>query len=277
MFQCIACEDWLHESCVSLRPSKPIKPLSSELTSKEDSKSKDPIDLSDQAPPLIDHEKFDYLLCDSCVRKPGNEVLRSYFGSNGWAGCLEKEIGLKQLQDPPDTSNMEWDGVEVLALCYKTSLKEEAVAGEYLIFGMGKEEIEDGTADEILPATSTSSIQMGEKSSMDSSSILKRPAGEETEFTQEAKRPRLESNAESSTLTTVINTASCKRPKALAIALDASKSDPPPGSTTSSPIKIKSASTNQRGEVLQETRLDIYLSENFRDRICRCEEVNELA
>ncbi len=65
MFQCIVCEEWLHESCTSLRPS-------SSTTTPE------------AEPPLIDHDLFDLMICDACVRKPGNDVLRRYAGAKGW-------------------------------------------------------------------------------------------------------------------------------------------------------------------------------------------------
>ena len=75
MFQCLCCEDWLHESCSSLRPSKHIDDVDSANRS-----------LAEET--LVDHDQFELFLCNECVCKPGNEVLKSYVGHKGWIVCL---------------------------------------------------------------------------------------------------------------------------------------------------------------------------------------------
>ncbi|UZJ57044.1 hypothetical protein CBS101457_006364 [Exobasidium rhododendri] len=75
MFQCLCCEDWLHESCTSLRPSREIDDIDS-LTR----------DLADG--PLVDHDSFEQFICNECVRQPGNEALLDYLGHKGWIVCL---------------------------------------------------------------------------------------------------------------------------------------------------------------------------------------------
>ncbi|WFD34643.1 RING-type E3 ubiquitin transferase [Malassezia cuniculi] len=52
MYQCLVCEDWLHESCTHRG--------------------------------LIKQSEFDCMICDACVSKPENAVLRDYAGAPGW-------------------------------------------------------------------------------------------------------------------------------------------------------------------------------------------------
>lgn len=59
MYQCLVCEDWFHESCLSLRPST-------------------------QSKPLLTTSQFDVLLCDACMRQPSAWLLRRYAGQPGW-------------------------------------------------------------------------------------------------------------------------------------------------------------------------------------------------
>ena len=52
MYQCLVCEDWLHESCTHRG--------------------------------TIKSSEFDCLVCDRCVTRPENAVLRDYCGMPGW-------------------------------------------------------------------------------------------------------------------------------------------------------------------------------------------------
>lgn len=82
MFQCLCCENWLHESCTSLRPSR----------------QGDDIDATNRQlanGPLIDYDSFDLFICSECVCKPGNEILKQYLGSTGWMVCLPAESSVK--------------------------------------------------------------------------------------------------------------------------------------------------------------------------------------
>lgn len=57
MFQCLLCENWLHESCVSLRPDR-VKP------------------------PLLEHTDFDTMICGACAA--GETALHPYIGVRGF-------------------------------------------------------------------------------------------------------------------------------------------------------------------------------------------------
>ncbi|EPQ26951.1 uncharacterized protein PFL1_05586 [Pseudozyma flocculosa PF-1] len=82
MFQCLVCEEWLHESCTSLRPPRRRDPPSAAGKERQH---------DDSEPPLIDHDLFDLMICDACVRRDGNEMLRSYAGSRGWLLLLPSQ------------------------------------------------------------------------------------------------------------------------------------------------------------------------------------------
>lgn len=121
MFQCMVCEDWLHETCVSLRPKKgkrkanptnggqeansslgtkaldtpasaPDAPLA--VAAEPASTSSGPIATTDDqadtededAPPLISHDSFDNVICDACLRK--HPILQHYIGASSWGACL---------------------------------------------------------------------------------------------------------------------------------------------------------------------------------------------
>ncbi|KAN0065110.1 hypothetical protein ACQY0O_001607 [Thecaphora frezii] len=102
MFQCLVCEEWLHEGCTSLRPA--VK--SNEVGTAE---------RDEDEPPLIDHERFDLMICDACVRKPGNDLLRSYAGSIGWMVLLPTQQcasvgawdGIPSIRVPTDESKLQ--------------------------------------------------------------------------------------------------------------------------------------------------------------------------
>ncbi|THH08664.1 hypothetical protein EW145_g2547 [Phellinidium pouzarii] len=96
MIQCLACEDWLHESCLNLRerPSsreptpgpKPEHP-SLEVRIVEPNAVDDNADDTSEAsssglpPPLITDAEYDSLICGSCVRK--NPTLCRWAGTKG--------------------------------------------------------------------------------------------------------------------------------------------------------------------------------------------------
>lgn len=102
MFQCIVCEEWLHETCTSLRPKRATHhhqdsdgvqtKSAGEPTSSSEAQPSSPKDASvtnqdDDPPPLISHEAFDTLICDPCVRK--YPILHHYVGTKQWGACLQ--------------------------------------------------------------------------------------------------------------------------------------------------------------------------------------------
>ncbi|KAG7095206.1 hypothetical protein E1B28_005981 [Marasmius oreades] len=88
MIQCLACEDWFHESCCNLRD----RPAPREQTPEEndqyqvnenENETRSEASSSGLPPPLLEASDYDAFICGSCVSK--NSVLQRYAGS---AGCL---------------------------------------------------------------------------------------------------------------------------------------------------------------------------------------------
>ncbi|KAL6303793.1 hypothetical protein BKA93DRAFT_325400 [Sparassis latifolia] len=82
MIQCLACEDWFHESCLNLRERPPSRDPSPEPTQE----SPDADDAASEAsssglpPPLISASDYDSFVCGACVRKI--DTLRRYAGTS---------------------------------------------------------------------------------------------------------------------------------------------------------------------------------------------------
>ncbi|KAL4247816.1 E3 ubiquitin-protein ligase UBR7 [Abortiporus biennis] len=93
MIQCLACEDWFHESCLNLRerPSReptPQPPPSTTTTENNGNidNGNDDDTLSEASssglpPPLITASKYESLVCSSCVLKI--DTLKKYAGTPG--------------------------------------------------------------------------------------------------------------------------------------------------------------------------------------------------
>ncbi|KAH9896876.1 hypothetical protein C8Q73DRAFT_641835 [Cubamyces lactineus] len=80
MIQCLACEDWFHESCLNLRE----RPSSREPTPAADPADDDgasDASSSGLPPPLICADDYDALVCSECVRKI--DALRRIAGTPG--------------------------------------------------------------------------------------------------------------------------------------------------------------------------------------------------
>ncbi|KAM5537097.1 hypothetical protein V8D89_009243 [Ganoderma adspersum] len=78
MIQCVACEDWFHESCLNLRerpPSREPTPEHPVDDGASDASS------SGLPPPLVRADDYDGLVCSDCVRKI--EALRKIAGTPG--------------------------------------------------------------------------------------------------------------------------------------------------------------------------------------------------
>ncbi|EPQ51221.1 hypothetical protein GLOTRDRAFT_81366 [Gloeophyllum trabeum ATCC 11539] len=80
MIQCLACEDWFHESCLNLRerpPSREPSPVQEGEGDDDVSESE-----SDGLPlPLLSEEDYDTLVCGACVREI--PTLRRWAGTRG--------------------------------------------------------------------------------------------------------------------------------------------------------------------------------------------------
>ncbi|KAH9923518.1 uncharacterized protein B0H18DRAFT_1014904 [Fomitopsis serialis] len=67
MVQCVACEDWFHESCLNLRERPPLRePTPEEQADEDDGAS----NASSELPPgLITADDYDSFVCGACVRE----------------------------------------------------------------------------------------------------------------------------------------------------------------------------------------------------------------
>ncbi|KAG6371256.1 hypothetical protein JVT61DRAFT_9721 [Boletus reticuloceps] len=84
MIQCLACEDWFHESCLNLRERPPPRESSPDLPDPGDTPAHED-DCSDASldlpPPLISADDYDSFVCAACVSKV--PTLRRYAGTTG--------------------------------------------------------------------------------------------------------------------------------------------------------------------------------------------------
>jgi len=82
MIQCLACEDWFHESCLNLRecPSS-RQPTPTPENAEQDDDAASEASSSGLPPPLISGTSYDALICFSCVKKV--PTLRRYGGTPG--------------------------------------------------------------------------------------------------------------------------------------------------------------------------------------------------
>ncbi|KAI9566108.1 hypothetical protein HD554DRAFT_2221741 [Boletus coccyginus] len=85
MIQCLACEDWFHESCLHLRERPPLREPSPDLPNPDDTATHED-DRSDASssglpPPLISADDYDSFVCAACVTKV--PILRRYAGTKG--------------------------------------------------------------------------------------------------------------------------------------------------------------------------------------------------
>lgn len=296
MFQCIVCEEWLHESCTSLRPSVAKRPAP------DSGSSTQAVTAPEVEAPLIDHDLFDLMICDACVRKPNNDILRRYAGAKGW-------MVLAPSQDVADVK--EHDSIAKIQVPTQEELQE--AGGPYhdgrswQIFGLAMEPDRTLTQTEVSAATDgalLSSVAELARSTMATASEMMggsstaaegAPAKRENDDSQvesaerregkrraedesggadagenETKRVKVEHEgtsdadvrpvASSSASTDAVSKdAGCTLPDALSVVatLPESKVD------EWTPALSEPTSTQQH-------RYDIFLSEDFRDRICRC-------
>ncbi|PAV18042.1 metaphase-anaphase transition [Pyrrhoderma noxium] len=97
MIQCLACEDWLHESCLNLRerpPSREITPVPDSLgddTNVSNNNDTASEASSSESPPLIADGDYDALICRSCVLN--NSTLRRWAGTKGAMLVIKDQEG----------------------------------------------------------------------------------------------------------------------------------------------------------------------------------------
>ncbi|KAI0700330.1 hypothetical protein BC835DRAFT_1502676 [Cytidiella melzeri] len=84
MIQCLACEDWFHESCLNLRArpsSRDPSPEPHHIETTPDDDAHSDTSSSGLPPPLLTASEYEALVCASCVRK--TDTLRRYAGTSG--------------------------------------------------------------------------------------------------------------------------------------------------------------------------------------------------
>ncbi|EJT99469.1 hypothetical protein DACRYDRAFT_95882 [Dacryopinax primogenitus] len=79
MIQCLACEDWYHESCLNLRERPPPRSEAPPRHSKADDDADS--DTSDLPPGLLSEDEYDSMICADCVRK--SPVLQRWARTSG--------------------------------------------------------------------------------------------------------------------------------------------------------------------------------------------------
>lgn len=239
MFQCLSCEDWIHESCTSLRPDG--FSCSNETESKSASRS-----LSDG--PLLDHDAFDLFICHECVQKPSNSILRPYLGAKGWIICLPEV--------PNQILPKEVDGIAAISVI----AKGEGWTSSWWVYGLpnGTTLAQEKEVPKAMGQKVTSGLAFGEGET-------KRKAEDEPSRQNEnsGKKARKDLNG-------------------LSVLDDFADADNELNEGEDSPLIPVNASDLSNVDICtqpemplfiqQETvaRLDIFLTESFRERICRC-------
>ncbi|KAI0946547.1 hypothetical protein AcW1_009984 [Taiwanofungus camphoratus] len=84
MIQCLACEDWFHESCLNLRERPPSREPTPEPTVQGFAGADDAVSEASSSglpPPLIRASDYDSLICSACVRSIS--TVHKYAGDQG--------------------------------------------------------------------------------------------------------------------------------------------------------------------------------------------------
>lgn len=250
MLQCLVCEDWLHESCTSLRPSKDIHDT--------DKPGRQVCD-----GPLVDPDAFELFICNECVRRPANTPLRNYIGCKGWIACL-----------PEDANAVLPDSVDDIP-ALKVRARGAGWEHTWRVYGL-----ENGVTGDVSLQTVTAehgpTVQQTDDTvpNVQANSLMKRKA--EADTLVDTSQAKEEPPAKKS-----------KPANGLIVADDFDEVEQL-GSLGADAEPVVPALTTQAGEectmapvplfaqdgARQEARLDIYLTERFRDRICRCRDVS---
>ncbi|KAJ1018869.1 hypothetical protein NDA16_004672 [Ustilago loliicola] len=305
MFQCIVCEEWLHESCTSLRPvsaNTSNAPVAASTSTASDTEQAKPTSTAAETElPLIDHDLFDLMICDACVRKPGNDILRRYAGARGWmvlapiqdVGDVKDHDGLAKIQVPteeelregggPYRNGRSWqifglameqeraitetevsaaaDGALLSSVADLTRSTLAAASAEMVGAAPAESEaapkVEEGTRTE-AKATTADATSDEKKEGKRRADDLKLDGSVEANG---SKRAKVEDAKNSNEVKPQTQEQGCTLPEALAViaGLPDSKVDE---WTPALSEEADSQTTRQR--------YDIFLGEDFRDRICRC-------
>ena len=301
MFQCIVCEEWLHESCTSLRPTSTSAPPTSDRP------------MTDAEPPLIDHDLFDLMICDACVRKPGNGILRRYAGAKGWmvlapsqdVADVEAHDTIAKIQVPTEEELREAGGPyrdgrswQIFGLAMEperelTQTEVSAAADGALISSVADlarstmatatEMMAEASAAPPQDTTKTEDVTTTEAAdsaagdSQDSTNTAKRDGKRRADDVEpngtaeesESKRIKVESADSTQTTGAAPESNSSTKPSHSQEAAQCTLSEGL-GVVLALPESKVDEWTPALSEGSSSHRYDIFLSEDFRDRICRC-------
>lgn len=223
MFQCLVCENWVHESCSSLRPGKDMDDI--------DNPNRD---LADG--PLVDYDSFDLFICSDCVCKPGGEVLKLYLGHRGWIVCLPTGPGRILPESVDDIP-----AIEVEA-------KGQGWSHFWKVYGLQKQQDSTKGLIEEVPAS------------------IKRKAEISIQDGIEAKRVRTQNGLQVSDSFSDVSQED----------QDAGDFVVVKGEEEEEEICIAPDVALFEDPKSKPVRLDVFLTEDFRERICRCKGVSRV-
>ena len=274
MFQCLRCEDWFHDKCTSLVPKKrkirrggsPTPAATKSSTEKSDADGQtatiseeaqekgNPAEEEDNQP-LIDSEFFDHFVCSACVAQ--EPILQHYLGARGFVALLPSDL----IDASAATAGDGHDGIATIW----------ADQGRYAFVGLRSELVHVpeysnvNSSSPIRPKrdlgaeTTRTSPPVQLASSPSSAARGKRKATDEDENSADpsatSKRARVEHEA---------NEEAEDGDKTL----DATSPKPDP--TCRLPVAFPLASDWRERLANDSARLDLFLGDQFRSRVCPC-------
>jgi hypothetical protein len=155
MYQCLACEEWYHESCTSLGPKAAVNAEKRPV----DNTSEDPnvAPSSSQIKPeepqmLLDSDQVDTFVCSNCVIDSSkSDVLLHYIGTEGFAAILPADVLALE-----GGNAVERGGVPVTFVEVRDGNGDAAGMKKYAVLGASQDASPESSGAVVLPATSTS-------------------------------------------------------------------------------------------------------------------------
>ncbi|KAK0548501.1 hypothetical protein OC846_004450 [Tilletia horrida] len=220
MFQCLVCEDWLHETCTTLKkPGADAQGMTESATA------------ADDIPSLLDHDLFEHIICDACVRMH-KDVLWPYAGTRGWIFAAPKQT-MEQAISKPGSDAIEgvWDQEPVRTLTDGTD--------SWLVFGLPAGSL---SSDAVVPNKAEGASDPTVPASQKRALSPEAGAGNDDEG---QARKKAKTDGEPSISEEAAESPKCRKPQRNL-----------PDLTHDQPANV---------------RVDLFMMPSFRERICRCE------